>query len=74
MCECPEARAWRAYWTDEAIGERLEAEIRLYQRICHERWTAAQQDTKAPDARLHLGDYPSHAELERRRGEPGKFP
>lgn len=74
MCDCPEARAWREYWTREAIAERLERETELYRKICHERWTAACQDARAPAARLHLGGYPSHAELVQRRAQPGEWP
>lgn len=70
MCECAEARAWREYWSEEAIRARLDAEVRLYQRICAERWASVAEDTKRDDARIKLDPgAPSFAELERRRRE-----
>lgn len=70
-CGCPEARAWRQYWTEEAIAERLEAEVRLYQRICHERWSSVINDVRGV---ARMDNTPprtgvSFAELERRRNE-----
>ena len=68
---------WRAYWTPAAIAERLAAELDLYRRICHERWTAAMNDVRG-DRRMGtakpLGDGPTHAEFERRRAVPGDWP
>lgn len=69
-CQCPQARAWREYWTVEAITSRLAHEIDLYRRICHERWTAAMRD--AAGAVRAQGT--SHAELERRRREKAPWP
>ena len=76
-CECAEARAWRQYWTEEAIAERLDAEVRLYRRICDERWGDAMNDVRGerrmrPDPAP--SSWPAHAELERRRAEVAPFP
>lgn len=30
-CQCHDARRWRQYWTDEAVGARLRDELRPYQ-------------------------------------------
>lgn len=68
-CNCPEAVAWREYWTVEAIAERLQHETELYRKICHERWQSVAEDTKRDEARLPASDGPSYAELARRRAE-----
>ena len=68
MCDCDEARRWRAYWTAEAIAERLVDELDLLRR------TAAAEVTRAFIATSHdvhaglpRSDWPSFAELETRR-------
>lgn len=76
MCDCAKARAWDAYWTEEAIAERLDAEVRLYQRICHERWQAAMNDVRGGE---RMDNTPRrtgepHAVLEARRAVPGDWP
>lgn len=77
MCDCAKSRAWDAYWTEEAIAERLDAEVRLYRRICHERWQAAMNDVRG-DARMSNAPTPPRAEpfavLEARRAVPGDWP
>lgn len=69
-CQCREARAWREYWTVEAISERLAHEIELYRQICHRRWSDAMNDVRG---RHRIEDVPpvhtrpTFAELARRR-------
>jgi hypothetical protein len=70
-CDCREARAWRAYWTAEAIAARLREEVDLYRRICHERWVSVFADSKRPEARIAPSTAESHAVMhERRYGKP----
>lgn len=72
MCDCPEARAWREYWTVDAIAERLQHEVELYRALRRDAW-AADIDAAHPyfrDApRTPRWNVPTFAELERRRNE-----
>lgn len=70
-CNCREARAWRAWWTADAIGERLAAELALYRRIIRDAvWWGGSTSPVPPrtDHRMSRVELPnSHAALERRR-------
>lgn len=46
MCDCPEARAYRAYWTDEAVGVRLADELKPYQDAYQASLVAAINDVR----------------------------
>lgn len=69
-CGCWEAQAWREYWSEDAIRDRLAHELDLYREICHQRWGDVARDTKADGARIKLDPgAPTHAEMARRRAE-----
>ena len=76
-CDCRQARAWREYWTAEAIAERLRHEVELYRALRRDAW-AADIDAGHPwfrDApREPRWNVPTFAELEARRAEPGVWP
>lgn len=75
-CQCHEARAWRAYWTPAAIGERLQHELDFYRQQCHDRWSQVINDVRGvarmTNAPARTGE--SFATLEARRAVPGEFP
>lgn len=75
MCDCPDARRWRAYWTAEAIAERLAHEIALYRRIVRDAvWWGSPSTGPVPprvESRFSNVDTPdSFAGLEARRAAP----
>lgn len=70
MCDCPEARAYRWYWSDEAVGQRLAEELAPVQwanlRIDRETCEDMRAIKRIYDI-PHRYMIPSYAELERRR-------
>jgi hypothetical protein len=73
-CQCPDARKWRAYWTADAIAERLREEVELYRRIIRDAvWWGGSTSPVPPrvDAAMSNVEMPdSHAAKERLRREP----
>lgn len=70
MCDCPEARRWRAYWTAESIAERLAAELDRARAAAYDGWwaridAASEAFRNAP--RPKTWNTPTYAELEARR-------
>lgn len=72
-CDCPEAKAWRAYWTREAIAERLRAEVELYRGIIRDAvWRGGSTSPVPPrvDARMSNVEMPdSYAAMAKKRRE-----
>jgi len=78
VCDCPEARAYRAYWTREAIAERLAAEVALYRGIVRDAvWWGGSTSPVPPrvpssPSRVQVPD--SFAAKEALRDTPGAWP
>lgn len=69
-CTCPDARRWAAYWSSEAVGARLAAELDAEQVRTLTRWGDACQDARGPRrVGFHepVWDRPTFAELQERR-------
>lgn len=70
MCECPEAQEWRAYWSTEAIGERLREELApkqwAYLASVREACNDVRGERRISNEPLPVRSEP-FAELERRR-------
>lgn len=71
------AEMWRDYTSTEATAERLAEELDAEQRRCVQRWGDAANDVRGR-ARIADGlagsEYPSHAEMTRRRYGNGSGP
>lgn len=81
QCQCPQARAWRAYWTRDAIAERLQEEVELYRGIIFRavfwgnRYYGRQEDPPRVDCSMSTVDLPeSFAAREKRRAEKAPWP
>lgn len=74
MCDCEDARKWRAYWTREAIAERTAADIERGRRVVQDAlfWGTSFWDADPPPRvphRMTNLELPDDWEaVERRRG------
>jgi hypothetical protein len=76
-CGCPEARAWRAYWTADAIAERLTHELALYRGIIRDAVWWGGSTSPVPPRKPGMNTVPlptDYVELERKRAEPCPWP
>lgn len=77
MCDCREARAWREYWSPEAIAARLAHEVALYRDVIRDAVWRGGSTSPVPPRKPPMKKVPlptDYVELERKRAEPCPWP